>query len=187
MKFTDGNWMMRRGVRAYYPAQAYEVAAAQNALTVQAPAKAIRHRGDTLDGPLLTVRCSSPVTDVVRIGITHFAGGPAGDERLPQFQLSAGHTETSVHLDEEQAVLTSGRLSVRIARTGGWDLSFLAGGRTLTRSGPRGIGLAEVEGEGQYLHEQLRLGVGECVYGLGERFTAFVKNGQVVETWNKDG
>src|SRR5262249_40386018 len=51
----------------------------------------------------------------------------------------------------------------------------------------RGMGYAEVEGEGPYLHEQLSLGVGECVYGLGERFTAFVKNGQVVDTWNKDG
>ena len=35
--------------------------------------------------------------------------------------------------------------------------------------------------------EQLSLGVGECVYGLGERFTPFVKNGQVVEMWNEDG
>ena len=29
--------------------------------------------------------------------------------------------------------------------------------------------------------------LGVCVYGLGERFTSFVKNGQVVETWNRDG
>ncbi|MRN26936.1 alpha-xylosidase, partial [Romboutsia ilealis] len=28
---------------------------------------------------------------------------------------------------------------------------------------------------------------GECVYGLGERFTAFVKNGQTVDCWNEDG
>lgn len=34
---------------------------------------------------------------------------------------------------------------------------------------------------------QVGLGVGECVYGLGERFTPFVKNGQVVEMWNEDG
>src|SRR5690606_26776337 len=33
----------------------------------------------------------------------------------------------------------------------------------------------------------LTLGVGEYVYGLGERFTALVKNGQVVENINKDG
>ncbi len=34
---------------------------------------------------------------------------------------------------------------------------------------------------------ELSLGVGECVYGFGERFTPFVKNGQTVETWNEDG
>ena len=31
--------------------------------------------------------------------------------------------------------------------------------------------------------QQLELGVGENVYGLGERFTPFVKNGQVVVTY----
>jgi alpha-D-xyloside xylohydrolase len=35
--------------------------------------------------------------------------------------------------------------------------------------------------------ERLRLPVGANVYGLGERFTPFVKNGQVVDTYNQDG
>ena len=39
----------------------------------------------------------------------------------------------------------------------------------------------------RYIHEQLALGVGECVYGLGERFTPWVKNGQVIDLWNEDG
>ena len=34
---------------------------------------------------------------------------------------------------------------------------------------------------------QLALGVGENVYGLGERFTPFVKNGQIVDIWQADG
>jgi alpha-D-xyloside xylohydrolase len=38
-----------------------------------------------------------------------------------------------------------------------------------------------------YMKEQLSLSNGECIYGLGERFTAFVKNGQVVDMWNEDG
>jgi alpha-D-xyloside xylohydrolase len=41
--------------------------------------------------------------------------------------------------------------------------------------------------ESRYVREQLTLSVGECVYGLGERFTAFVKNGQAVDIWNRDG
>ena len=34
---------------------------------------------------------------------------------------------------------------------------------------------------------ELALGVGEIIYGLGERFTPFVKNGQTVDIWNEDG
>ena len=58
--------------------------------------------------------------------------------------------------------------------------------KRLTTSGPRGMGVVELDGE-HYVHEQLSLGVGESVYGLGERFTAFVKNGQTVDIWNQDG
>ena len=37
------------------------------------------------------------------------------------------------------------------------------------------------------MREQLSISVGELVYGLGERFSAFVKNGQSVDIWNEDG
>ena len=185
MKFTDGNWMMRAGVQAFYPAQAYEIEAGGDALTVHAPTQPIRHRGDTLTGPLLTLRLSAPMPDVVRVQFAHFTGGAARGPCFPVFPQE--DTGVVVRADDEAATLTSGGLSARMSRRG-WGLEFVAeGGRVLTRSGPRGLGLADVAGEGPYLHEQLALGVGECVYGLGERFTAFVKNGQVVEMWNKDG
>ena len=38
-----------------------------------------------------------------------------------------------------------------------------------------------------YLREQLTTDIGECIYGFGEKFTPFVKNGQTIETWNSDG
>jgi len=41
--------------------------------------------------------------------------------------------------------------------------------------------------EDAYMREQLSLSVGELIYGLGERFSAFVKNGQSVDIWNEDG
>ncbi|HEY4990170.1 MAG TPA: alpha-xylosidase, partial [Opitutaceae bacterium] len=80
-----------------------------------------------------------------------------------------------------------GGLSAHVLRGQGWGVSFQSGGRTLTTSPARGMGYIEWPGHGNFVHEQLALGVGECVYGLGERFTALVKNGQVIENWNKDG
>ena len=49
------------------------------------------------------------------------------------------------------------------------------------------MALITTESGGHYLREQLSLGVGEYVYGLGERFGPLVKNGQVVDIWNADG
>ena len=34
---------------------------------------------------------------------------------------------------------------------------------------------------------ELDLGVGEKLYGLGERFGPFIKNGQTIDIWNEDG
>lgn len=39
----------------------------------------------------------------------------------------------------------------------------------------------------RYLHSELNLAPGELVYGFGEQFGAFVKNGQSIKVWNQDG
>jgi len=65
-------------------------------------------------------------------------------------------------------------------------VEYLGGNKVITSTGWRGMGFVDTP-DGRYIHEQLSLGVGEYVYGLGERFTAFVKNGQAVDMWNQDG
>lgn len=184
MKFTDGQWLVRAGVTANYAAEAHTITAEPGRLVVHAPVRAIRHRGDTLQGPLLTVTLSSPLPDVVRVRIEHFTGGIA---RGPEIPLQV-HADAPVAIAEtaEAVTLTSGGLTVRIKRAD-WEMSFEADGRVLTKSGWHSVGYMQAPGKRNFMHEQLSLGVGECVYGLGERFTAFVKNGQVVECFNQDG
>jgi alpha-D-xyloside xylohydrolase len=184
MKFTDGYWQIRPGVRPYYAVHVHEVEADENGLTVYAPTKQLNHRGDTLNLPLLTVHLSSPMENVIRVRLCHHKGG---SPRKPEFELKP-QPAPSVVIENggDAATLTSGRLTARVAKAGGWRLSFLDGGREITHSGWRAMGFVDTP-DGRFVHEQLALGVGECVYGLGERFTAFVKNGQVVDLWNEDG
>lgn len=184
MKFTDGNWMMREGVHAFYPVEARDYDATDDALTVYAT-RQISNRGATLSGPLLTVEFSSPLPDVIRVRLTHFAGQPPA---TPQFTLHAESAPAVViAADEDTLSLTSGRLMARVPRNAPWRVEFVADSRVITASRPRGMGIIDWPGVGHFVHEQLALGVGETVYGLGERFTAFAKNGQTVETWNRDG
>ena len=185
MKFTDGYWLLREGVTAAHPVEVLDVTAAEGALDIHAPTQPIRHRGDLLKGPVVTISAHAPMADVIGVTFTHFEGE---QPRGPQFEL--GRQDFAVHTeyDEEHATLTSGALSVRVARTGPWHVDFLADGRTLTTSGPKNMGIMRDTATGaHYLREQLNLTVGTSVYGLGERFGPLVKNGQVVDIWNADG
>lgn len=185
MKFTDGNWMMQPGVKAHYPAEAYEAEIHGETLELYVPTRHIRHRGDTLEGPVLTVQLTSPLPEVIRVKVAHFTGG---HDAGPSFPLMPTTSAPKLAVDESIATITSGKLTATIDRKN-WSLEFWAESKLVTKSPARGMGYVKTEnGAGpSFVHEQLSLGVGECVYGLGERFTGFVKNGQVVEMWNQDG
>ncbi len=184
MKFTDGYWHMRADVTAHFPVHVHEVEVEPDTLTVYGPTKRLTQRGDTLNLPLLTVRFSSPMPNVIRVQMVHHKGR---QPRRPAFELYARQTpDVAIRDGAQAATLTSGRLTVRVEKTGDWRVEFKDGDQVITGSGWRGMGIIDTP-TGRYMHEQLALGVGECVYGLGERFTPFVKNGQVVDLWNEDG
>ena len=184
MKFSDGEWMMQPGVTGFHPAEAHDVTADHGTLLIHAPTRLIRHRGDTLGGPLLTVRLSSPLEDVIQVRIEHYAGATDRNPAIPLQRVQA--PKVKIADGKKEAMLRSGALGVHVQKEG-WEIAFEAGGRVLTKSSWRGTGYIQYAGKGTFVHERLHLGVGECVYGLGERFTALVKNGQVVENENKDG
>ncbi|MFE5158449.1 alpha-xylosidase [Streptomyces sp. NPDC056697] len=184
MKFSDGYWRLREGVRAAYPQGVLDVETGPGTLTVHAPTHPVRHRGDLLKGPALTLTCASPMPDVIAIRITHFAGGV---ERGPSFEIARQECDAQVSCDAEEARLTSGALSVRFARTGPWRMDLEAAGRTLTGSGAKDMGIMETPDGHHHLRERLALRVGTSVYGLGERFGPLVRNGQATDIWNADG
>lgn len=183
MKFTEGYWRMRPGVTPYFLAQVHEVESDGRSLTVYAPTRPIPHRGSTIGLPVLTVRFSSPMENVVRVQLTHFKGGQA---RKPEFEIFAASPTVQIHDDEQAASLTSGQLTVRVNKGADWRVDFLDGDQPVTNSAWRNMGMVDTP-EGRFIFDQLGLSVGECVYGLGERFTPFVKNGQAVDIWNGDG
>jgi alpha-D-xyloside xylohydrolase len=180
MKFTDGFWRKRDGLTVLHPVQVQDTAPTADSLTVFASTKRVQGRGDTMDNAVVTITVTAPMADVVRVTLTHFAGARA---LSPNFEIAAAPVSPVVG-DRE---ITSGALTARFAGGDDWGLDFLAEGRRLTGSGRKGMGIVDTADGSHYVHEQLDLGVGEAVYGLGERFGPVVKNGQSVDIWNEDG
>ena len=196
MRFTDGFWLMRPGVEAHSAREAYDLRVRDGALVALAPTRAIETRGDTLNLPVLTITVAPHIEGVLRVRIDHHTGGA----RPLRFDVAPVDGTGAVDLTDAGAVVTSGGLTAEVTRGAPWSLRFSAAGRPLTESGARSpawirlatdarvdlppVGLPRADA---YVREQLELGVGTRVYGLGERFGPLVKNGQTVEVWNADG
>ncbi|WEO77895.1 alpha-xylosidase [Cryobacterium sp. SO2] len=205
MKFTDGFWHTRPGVTALYAQEAYDIEQVGTALRVTAPTKVIERRGDVLNRALLTVTLSSPLPGIIKVRVDQHTGIATGSG----FDLVGAEPDAGVIvIDNTGGTLTAGPLTARVALGAPFALSFEADGRTLTESGHKSIGhmqlapgapvAAEPAGvsgvtttglapAASYTHAQLSLGVGELVYGLGERFGPLIKNGQTIDIWNADG
>ncbi len=186
MKFTSGYWMTRKEITPLYAAEYADHRISGTELAVYVPSKHIGDRGDALNLGMLTVYLSSPMENVIKVSVRHFEGaayrGPFAEIRQTNPQVQIEETDTEL-------IYRSGRTSAVIdKRPASWGIRFLDGDRELTETSYRNMAYMQNRDTGRnYMTEQLALDVGESVYGFGERFTPFVKNGQVVEMWNEDG
>ncbi|WP_206831277.1 alpha-xylosidase [Alicyclobacillus fructus] len=182
MKFTDGNWLVREGVSIYPGLSVQDWRRDGDGVLFFVACRPVANRGHMLDGPMLTCRISFPRPGMVRIEQNHFLGRV---HRGPHFPLEMEPQAFDVIENEDDVVLCCGELEVRVRRAP-WSVAIYEDGRFLTESGPRSAAYVLDHGR-PYMRGQLHLSVGEWVYGLGERFTAFVKNGQSIDIWNRDG
>ena len=186
MKFTEGYWCIKKEMTPLYAVEYADSRRNDNELIVYAPGKHIADRGDCLNLGMLTIRLTSPMEDVIRVSVSHFEGTVC---RGPFARIYGTSPHTVVEETDEEIRYRSGRTTAVIdKRPNSWGIHFLDGDRELTSTGFRNMAHMTNRETGKcYMVEQLALDVDEYVYGLGERYTPFIKNGQSVEMWNEDG
>ncbi|MFC4302605.1 alpha-xylosidase [Cohnella boryungensis] len=186
MKFTDGYWMTRKGYQLLSPYEVHDVRPGNNSITVYATHRHLETRGNTLNEPLMTLEFSSPAPDIIRAKFYHHKGSPRKGPSSFDL-LHTGNVPVEIENNDEFVSLTSGDTKVTITKKHPVRITYTYRNRKLTGSGTRATAYVKGENGVHHFREQLGLSVGETVYGLGERFTPFVKNGQVVDIWNEDG
>ncbi|HYO09652.1 MAG TPA: alpha-xylosidase [Tepidisphaeraceae bacterium] len=187
MKFRRGAWLWEAGVTPAVMKRVTEYRVDADALSVSAVDNVARADVDKFEGTVLQLRVTSPMPDVLRVQVRHHHPIERGSGN--QFELDYSLAAAGVRIDDrdDHLVFTSGKLSLRVAKSG-WDLRFEdEAGRPVTAAGRESLGYMQVQGAGNFLMHRLSMGVGECIYGMGERFGPLVKNGQSVRIWNEDG
>lgn len=185
MKFLNGGWLVKDGYDVKYAANIYEAKAEPKKLTLYCPfGVPIHHPGQTLDGGILTIEVTSPRPNIITTRLINFREDRS---HCPKFHLNECDPDVGIAETDEAWTFTSGRTTLTIAKGETIDFTYTYDGRVIAHSGWRAKALVTDDRGRLHVSEQLDLGVGEKIYGLGERFTNFVKNGQTVDIWNEDG
>ena len=194
MLFGNGCWLQKEGCACFTPQEVYFENTEATKVTLCLPTSRIVNRGCTLGGINLTMVITSPAPDVLRVQTYHHLGVK---KREPEFELYQKEEQPlTVTSDEEKLTVTSGGLTLEIGKKN-WYMAYRRGNEVITRSAAKDLACMKTDWKGDaydkgdgtetYMRQQLTMGVGELIYGLGERFTAFTKNGQSVAIWNEDG
>ncbi|WP_432680594.1 alpha-xylosidase [Weissella cibaria] len=183
---------------------------ASDALRVYSAYHRINSRSDMLDVGATTMTVFSPAEDVIGVELKHFDR----DDKNPLYELQNNNVTPAIEIAESVATLTSGDLQLAVSMHDKFNIDFNYKGKRITGSeykaqasiddlsgkqlgqvmhantvtgaqnlGPQG----SVAATDHFMREQLSLLPGTNVYGFGERFGAFVKNGQSIDTINMDG
>lgn len=185
MKISNGNWLIQPNLDVLYTVRFFDIDIADNQITVYVAPKSDISRDGQLDTPLFTLTLSSPMPGILGVRLAHFTGQLP---RAPRYTLQSTPTSLHVTRTDTELRIQTGDLSAIIATGDHFAIEFYHGQTRLTGSATQGSGYVTHQHTDQHqLFQRLDLGVGENVYGLGERFTAFVKNGQTVDIWNQDG
>ena len=193
MKFSNGCWLQQEGCECFAPQQAYFTKAEADKVTICAPTIPINHRGDTLGGINLTLIITAPMEEVLRVQTYHHLGAV---NAYPAFEINAGAKPLKTDENDERIIIYSGSLALEIGKKH-WYMRYTRNGKLVTESKAKDLALMKTDWKGlaydrgdyrdTYMRQQLGIGVDEKLYGLGERFTPFVKNGQSIKIWNADG
>ncbi|MGC4089132.1 MAG: alpha-xylosidase [Polyangiaceae bacterium] len=184
MRFGDGAWRMLPGVNPSYLSRVDGVRIEPREVSLDVSSRVEKQRWDTLFGHMFTLSLSSPAPNVVRVRVTHHKGRRKSG---PDYVLQNDQPQPVEIMDSDKELsFVVGALRV-IVNKEPFGLRFVDAqtGAPITSSPFKAMGMMQKDG-GLYMREQLTLRPGEQVYGLGERFQAFTRNGQSVDMWNDD-
>jgi len=194
MRFSNGCWLQKEGCSCFAPQEVYFSKVEDTKVTLCVPTYHVFNRGCTLGDINLTMEITSPIEEVIRVRTYHHKGAI---NNTPSFELEKlDDKKLNVTENEEEIIINSGSLSMVITKKQ-FSIKYKRGNEVITTSTGRDLALMKTDWKGlaydpgdekeTYIRQMLSLSVDEKVYGMGERFTPFIKNGQSVDIWNEDG
>lgn len=176
--------MIRDGFQVEYANMIYDIKIEKKKVTLYCPLKEVKDKGQTLDGGMITIEISAPAKETFKIREYHHKG----TRNLgPHFSINEEFLDLNVKQNDEVLTIQNGDAKIECVFGSPMNMHFYYKEQLITSSLDRSKAIVINDRKEAFSSDQLTLGIQEKIYGLGERFGNFTKNGQSVEIWNEDG
>lgn len=185
MKYLNGNWLVKDGFSIDYGQCIYDSRIEDNKLTLWVPFKEITDPGMTLDDGMITLEISSPRENIINTKIINYRGSV---DHGPNFKLNQNQNiSPEIKETVDKFIFKSGKTKLEISKGSQILFHYFYENELKAEVAARSIArIFDPDGK-VHMSNSFVLEPGEKIYGLGERFSNFVKNGQEIEMWNADG
>lgn len=195
-RFTRGMWELKESVAIKWANDVFKQNVKDDSVYTLAGTDPIHDRGGTLNNPSITAIVDSPAKGVVRGEAYHHLSAYKHNGE-PRFDIAeeAKHAAKVTRGVDEVLVDAGAGFLAKVGSTKFGIRYEDDQGKLLTKLGFRSVGWVQDARYPNlktglaltYTTLQFHVSVGEKIFGLGERFGPFQKNGQRVEIWNEDG
>ena len=184
MKIRYGAWVDLPGISTKEVAQIREAKFDSHSLYLFT----VNYNNDkrALEDSMIEVFVSAPSKDALRVEARHFSGSR---KKMPKFDLNLENLPIDVCENGDSLTVTNGKMRLEIKKNPA-EFDFYYENRYLTsfaKKWERSYISHVIKNGESYMDAHLSVDIDEKIYGLGERFTSLVKNGQSVDIWNEDG
>ena len=184
MKIRYGAWVDLPGISTKEVAQIREARIDSHSLYLFT----VNYNNDkrALEDAMIEIFISAPGKDILRIEARHFSGSR---KKMPRFDLNIEDLPIDACDRGESLTVINGKMRLEINKNPA-TFDFYYEDRYLTsfaKKWDRSYISHVIKNGESYMDAHLSVDIGEKLYGLGERFTPLVKNGQSVDIWNEDG
>lgn len=185
MKYLNGNWLVKDGFSIDYGQCIYDSRIEDNKLTLWVPFKEITDPGMTLDDGMITLEISSPRENIINTKIINYRGSV---DHGPNFKLNQDkNISPEIKETVDKFIFKSGKTKLEISKGSQILFHYFYENELKVEVAARSIARIFDPDSNVHMSNSFVLEPGEKIYGLGERFSNFFKNGQEIEMWNADG
>ena len=178
MRIYNGSYELNPGISFHSPKRFYDYKVTEKEVIIYALCLE-GYIAEKINGRILRYFISSPFPDVLRVQIRYFR-----PSEIMKFKTATATETLQVEDDDESILIKSGRLGIEFKKNE-WEYSYVSDS-ILATSGRESAGIVFDENSQHHITEKLSIGVGDLVYGMGERYCPFIKNGQHIEIFNAD-